>query len=180
MLVRNPYDATVSEWRRTRSKSHTGVPSEHIFHDGLWDIFARKNLYRWRKLVYEVFNFASKVEKKVHLIYYENLLKNSTTELQKLFGFYEKELNWKPETSIIKEFEGRFHREKQAKRVEYFSDELIETGDYNIELLHDFLNLVGLSVFNKTDYLRGNTSINKTVFSPVFILITYLSLRKTI
>lgn len=163
MLVRNPYEATVSEWRRSRSKSHTGVPNENVFRDGLWDTFARKNLQQWRHLVYTVVNFASKLEKKVHLIYYENLLKNSTSELEKLMRFYESEFNWKPEISIVEEFEGHFHREKQAKSVEYFSNELIEIGDYDIELIHDFMNLVGFPVFNKTEYLRGNSSVEKTV-----------------
>ena len=165
LLVRNPYEAIISEWRRTQTKSHTDVPNEKVFHDGLWELFARKNLHHWRQLVYEVVNFASKLEKKVHLIYYENLLKNSTSEIEKLMRFYEREFNWKPEISIVEEFEGRFHRKKQTRPVEYFGNELIEIGDYNIELLHDFMNLVGFHVFNKTEYLRGNTNVEKTVLS---------------
>ena len=141
------------------------MPNEKVFHDGLWDIFARKNLHHWRQQVYEVVNFASKLEKKVHLIYYENLLKNSTSELEKLMRFYESEFNWKPKISIVEEFEGCFHREKQTKHVEYFSNELIEIGDYNIEQVHDFMNLVGFPVFNKTEFLHGKTNAKKTVLS---------------
>ena len=170
LIIRNPFDAAKAEWTRlkTRGKtnSHTGVASEEIFKGEAWEAHARKSLNWFSELIFNTFSQMAKNHAKVHVVYYEDLKRNSTLEMEMILHFLMSEVQFKPDNAFARlenikrmnEKNEKFHRPKVEPTFEYFNDELIELGNNKTELIFQFMQQLGFLSFKKEEYMKGNTT----------------------
>ena len=53
-VIRNPFDATIAEWKRQKGGGHTGQADEEIFKREKWPTMAANALKRWVNLTKNV------------------------------------------------------------------------------------------------------------------------------
>ncbi|CBY32190.1 unnamed protein product [Oikopleura dioica] len=145
-IIRNPFDATIAEWKRQKGGGHTSQADEEIFKRENWESMARASLKRWADLIRNVFEKHTGVNTKgqkipLHIILYEDMVRNATLEMSRVLDFIEKENYFFVDdrssrlrclTKALLETE-KFHRKKKPPSFEYFSEELIDEGNKYIE-----------------------------------------------
>ena len=110
-IIRNPFDATIAEWKRQKGGGHTSQADEEIFKRENWESMARASLKRWADLITNVFEkhtgelyavlkiISTTVQgvntkgRKIplHIILYEDMARNATLEMSRVLDFIEKE-----------------------------------------------------------------------------------------
>ena len=69
LVIRNPFDATIAEWKRQKGGGHTAQADEEIFKRENWPIMAEKALNRWVILVQNVIRNHKGLNKSRYKIY---------------------------------------------------------------------------------------------------------------
>ena len=168
LIIRNPFDAAKAEWTRLKTLgktfSHVGTASEEVFKGEAWENHVRKSMNWFSDLIFNTFAEMAKNKAKVHVLYYEDLKRNSTLEMEMVLHFLMSEIQFKPDNAFgrlenikkMNEKNEKFHRPKVEPTFEYFNDELIELGNNKVELIFQFLNQLGFLTFKKEEYMKGN------------------------
>ncbi|KAK3086361.1 hypothetical protein FSP39_017393 [Pinctada imbricata] len=82
LLIRNPYDAILSNFHLRHSKSHTGTATDEEFKKD-WDIYVQEGAERWRNTYLAWLKFTGPL----HIIRYEDLKDNFMQEVAALVKF---------------------------------------------------------------------------------------------
>ena len=90
-MIRNPFDASIAEWKRQNGQSHSAVKSEKIFKGEKWNEAAKNMLKRWKVLAEEAIEIGKNGTLPFHLFFYEDLKANATKEMEKIVDFIEQE-----------------------------------------------------------------------------------------
>lgn len=121
LLIRNPFDAFQSEFNRQKSQPnhrHTGFADTEVYkHE--WKSFVEikqkfgENWYAFHKSWIEHY----KESRNIHIIFYEDLVKDTESELKKLLGFLAVDFTKKELKCTIENKEGLYHRPKKQSHV---------------------------------------------------------------
>jgi hypothetical protein len=90
-MIRNPFDASIAEWKRQNGQSHSAVKSEKIFGGEKWNEAAKNMLKRWKVLAEEAIEIGKNGTLPFHFFFYEDLKANATKEMEKIVDFIEQE-----------------------------------------------------------------------------------------
>jgi hypothetical protein len=73
MVLRNPYDATLADYKRQMSGSHTGNIEKKDFENEIWRKFIDQHMHRWFGSAVWFPLFAEKARIPMLVIYYEDM-----------------------------------------------------------------------------------------------------------
>jgi len=73
MVLRNPYDATLADYKRQMSGSHTGNLEKSNFENEIWRKFIDQHMHRWFGSAVWFPLFAEKSKIPMLIIYYEDM-----------------------------------------------------------------------------------------------------------
>ncbi|XP_011405846.2 PREDICTED: WSCD family member CG9164-like [Amphimedon queenslandica] len=147
-LVRDPFDALVSERNREVSKmknvsvfyqvngssSHIGVVEEDSFGENKeWDRFVNIKINWWSKLIqYWVVNSSVPVL----VVKFEDLKQDPVQEVKRILDFINYHQLTVEELSLkMKDGFNKYRRPKQKKRIKHFTKKQIETINHHIQLV---------------------------------------------
>ena len=85
ILIRNPFDAIISEFNRKNSKGHTGHAMRQMFAKPVWEEHVRQMANRWLTMYEKAIAFGN-----VHVLYFENLKENLALNLMETIHFLKK------------------------------------------------------------------------------------------
>jgi hypothetical protein len=117
MVLRNPYDATLADYKRQMSGSHTGNIEKKDFENEIWRKFTDQHMHRWFGSAVWFPMFAQKAKIPMLIIYYEDMKENLVKEMRKVVEFYRDNFNIPlPDAEhrlecLLKQ-EVKFHRKK--------------------------------------------------------------------
>ncbi|XP_064407357.1 WSCD family member CG9164-like [Halichondria panicea] len=122
LIVRNPFDALVSEWTRKRSHSHTGATNPKYFSTNKnWDTFVRRESKQWSK-----YFRTWMVESHDHptmLVRYEDLKVDLVSNVEKMLDFLSFPYDHQElENHLTKDFT-KFKRKHNGVTVDHFTAE---------------------------------------------------------
>ena len=164
ILMRNPYDAFISEFTRFHSNAtkHTGMPNmtDDQFKSQFQDDKLTKHYYEqdiWYKAYFDFYEkclFNSDIpgrKKSVYVVFYENLRSDVLNEMKALMIYLE-EFDLKRLNKCLGESptstEGKFHRKKHFSK-EVFTDEMKRKIDSMIIKLNETMKVLPLSYLSK-------------------------------
>lgn len=147
LLIRNPYDAMLSEFNRRESGNHTGNPDPALYDD---PIFAKRiTSYSGRYLElhkkYATGLYFNEHHPKLMTVYYEDLKDNLEQELTRVLEFLKKVIDFTPDDAekrikcslqraIVRK---SFLREKTSNVKEYYSKEQIELVNRELDEINE-------------------------------------------
>jgi len=85
ILIRNPFDAIISEFNRKNSKGHTGHAEREKFAGLVWENHVRQMANRWLTMYKTAIKYGN-----VHVLYFEDLKENLAENLIKTVKFLKK------------------------------------------------------------------------------------------
>ncbi len=124
LLIRKPLEAFKSEFHRAITRNHTGVVKfiETRIEKSKWNTYLHTNLTAW-DMLYSYWLMKEGV--KIHVIQYENLVRNMKGELKTVLQFLQISVSEKDMLCAMENSEGVFHRKKskQSDILETFVEE---------------------------------------------------------
>ncbi|XP_071508104.1 sialate:O-sulfotransferase 1-like [Diadema antillarum] len=127
-LVRNPYNAMVSEWHRYHSSQHTGTVDLDTFKSKEWEEFVEEESIHWEKMMRNCL----KNNGRRLVVFYENLQTNLLIELARLMEFFKKPVNIDRLRCTIENAEGKFHRSNSLD-FDPFTPEMVVAVNQRIQ-----------------------------------------------
>ncbi|XP_078486714.1 sialate:O-sulfotransferase 1-like [Ciona intestinalis] len=83
LVIRNPFDAILSEYNRCLSDSHTGFANQSSFTGKKWPKFVPYKMQKWIRII----KVHLDAGKETTVVFYENLVQNPSEELRRLIKF---------------------------------------------------------------------------------------------
>lgn len=137
-IVRNPFDAILSEFQRQRSIEKYGEKSGNSHTEKLskteifeiqekWEKFATNMARHWFNLVK---GWVADYDRgQVKIVCYEKLVKNPKTEINSVLEFLDLNSDKMAERAhcLNTEIEGKFHRKKEFTSYEVYNDKMMKT-----------------------------------------------------
>ncbi|KAI0242306.1 WSC domain-containing protein 2 [Lamellibrachia satsuma] len=84
LIIRNPFEAIVSEYNRRQTQSHTGIAPASAFEDDMWRTFARRSLKKWRSFNLSWLRYFNGP---IHVTFYDDLKTYTRGELDRITQF---------------------------------------------------------------------------------------------
>jgi len=159
LLIRNPYEAIMSEFNRKRGHGHTSHASVKEFHTDFWPTLVVKESGRWFNLYRQYIE-----NRPVQIVFFEELKSDLPQALSKIVGFIEeynnKSINDAIEEKIdcvVADSQGEFKRGKKTLEFDpYRLDEsLVPRVNSRILLLNETLQKYNLPTIPDF-YLKEN------------------------
>ena len=85
LLIRNPFDAIISEFNRKNSRGHTGHAKKEVFSKPIWDDHVRQMANRWLTMYKKAIGYGN-----VHVLYFENLKEDLAENLKEIVKFLDR------------------------------------------------------------------------------------------
>nr|XP_002120962.3 WSC domain-containing protein 1-like [Ciona intestinalis] len=83
LVIRNPFDAILSEFNRCLSDSHTGFANQSSFTGKKWPKFVPYKMQKWIRII----KVHLEARKETTVVFYENLVQNPIPELRRVVKF---------------------------------------------------------------------------------------------
>ncbi|XP_002732419.1 sialate:O-sulfotransferase 1-like [Saccoglossus kowalevskii] len=138
LLIRNPYDAFISEYKRIASnRDHTGDVPIEFFHNNLqWRDFVLSSIEKWTRLVMAWHD----LKVPILVVHYEELKRSAVIEVARMLIFLNRTVEPERLECVQQNLEGSFHR--KAKKDFYFdpfTKEMRDSVDRNIRKVNELL-----------------------------------------
>ena len=82
VLIRNPYEAILSEFNRRRGHGHTSHAKLSEFHSDFWSLLVHREAGRWFNIYYKYI-----VNKNVKVLFYEDLKRDLANTMSDTLHF---------------------------------------------------------------------------------------------
>ncbi|XP_039267940.2 sialate:O-sulfotransferase 2-like [Styela clava] len=143
LLIRNPYDATLAEFVRKKTRNHTGVIDNDIFRSPEFKRYASNRPDYW----FGITNVVLKTfMEKVVVVYFEDLVKNSIKEMRRIVEFLPEEIVGSDEESFERrlmcmnlDLVGNFKRPPRKLNFDPFDAFIRNKFDKKIREMDDLL-----------------------------------------
>ncbi|XP_065185259.1 uncharacterized protein LOC135815843 [Sycon ciliatum] len=143
LLVRNPYYATLSEYNRKLTGSHVKAAKANVIKLDFehWSKFFRGMVYRFLDLMK---TWALR-RHPIHLVFYEDLVANTRTELESVLHFLQLPTNTTLLDCVLKNRKGPFRRKHQVDELggkagrARLQPEMVKTMDCALQQVDKFL-----------------------------------------
>ncbi|XP_070532238.1 sialate:O-sulfotransferase 2-like [Ptychodera flava] len=150
LLIRNPYDAVISEFTRIKTRrNHTGVLQKDSFKDEDWDRFALTKGNSW-----ESFNRSWLNRKnRICVVHYEKLVKDVIFETQRMMTFLNETLTSTRLRCLETHNEGLFHRFRNhsgSASVDVYSKSTRAAMNKHISGVNSVLKQLGEDIVQQT------------------------------
>lgn len=128
LLVRNPYNAMVSEWHRYHTSYHKGTVDLNTFRTKEWEEFVEEESSHWERMMR---NCLKDRQRKL-VIFYENLQNNLQVELVRIHRFLRIPIDGDRLLCTQTNAEGNFHRGSKEE-FDPYTREMVETINRRID-----------------------------------------------
>jgi hypothetical protein len=158
-VIRNPYDATIADYKRQVLHSHTSSVDMSVFDKPEWKAFQMQHLKRWFSMNMWFPEYATKGDIPFHIMYYEDMKTNVTNEMVQILDFFEENYNFTTAdrdrrlACLTMMDDNKMHRKSNPIKKELFSDEAIEFIEEKMRFVRKLYDVRGWSPM-KTEYTK--------------------------
>ncbi|GAV08051.1 hypothetical protein RvY_17802 [Ramazzottius varieornatus] len=123
LLIRKPEDAILAKWNQYKTRTHTGIAKGESYDTREWEYFAPRAINEWKDLNEY---WLSQNPLTLHVVHFEDLMKNKKEELRKILEFINAEVDEEMLDCVAEKYEGLFRRRKYTLDFEPFNADLKE------------------------------------------------------
>jgi len=163
MVIRSPYDSFKADFNRQMSSTHTGQVDPAIYNGTEWEKFIEPRAKRWASSVSWFPKYAKEVGIPIKILFYENLINDSSKEMDEFLDWYEENFqisvpDRENRLACLTASQGAFYRKKEPLKFDIFKPRMKSIINYYIQRALNFYGEENFETGLLENYLKEDAS----------------------